>query len=329
MQRSITRIQLASVGQQVSLKLRRERDKQLEAARQADNQVTQLATAFKERWPAAAADLTGGVGDREALVDMLDDIVAHGLPDHEQNFRRLLRDRSRDLIGGLVSEILDAPGLVSERVLPVNDALRRSPFDEGRYLHLRVKTQRSEAAKTFIKDLQSVTEGSWGDQDEESIERRYKTLERIMHMFASSERKDQLLRRQCLDTRLHVTFRAEEVDEDGRVQDSYESGAAMSGGQQQKLVVFCLAAALRYQLADVDQPWPTYGTIIMDEAFDKADTRYTRMALGVFVAFGFHLVLATPQKLLPTIEAYVGGVTNIENPERNASTVANVDWEKA
>ena len=30
------------------------------------------------------------------------------------------------------------------------------------------------------------------------------------------------------------------------------SGAAMSGGQQQKLVIFCLAGALRYQLAAID-----------------------------------------------------------------------------
>lgn len=100
----------------------------------------------------------------------------------------------------------------------------------------------------------------------------------------------------------------------------------MSGGQQQKLVVFCLAAALRYQLAQRDDDVPLYGTVILDEAFDKADTRYTRMALDIFVEFGFHLVLATPQKLLQTIEPYVGAVTEIDNPTRQLSTVADIDW---
>ncbi|MBD4207165.1 hypothetical protein GUH47_14415, partial [Xanthomonas citri pv. citri] len=85
------------------------------------------------------------------------------------------------------------------------------------------------------------------------------------------------------------------------VHATYDSGAAMSGGQQQKLVVFCLAAALRYQLAAPEDPRPRYGTVILDEAFDKADARYTRMAMDVFVEFGFQMVLATPQKLLQTI----------------------------
>lgn len=133
-------------------------------------------------------------------------------------------------------------------------------------------------------------------------------------------------RTQCLDTRLHVTFLADEVDEHGQARATYDSGAAMSGGQQQKLVVFCLAAALRYQLADPDEAYPRYGTIVLDEAFDKADTRYTRMALDIFAEFGFHLVLATPQKLLQTIEPYVGGATSVENPTRRRSQIANISW---
>ena len=127
----------------------------------------------------------------------------------------------------------------------------------------------------------------------------------------------------------HFTdVRGEEIDAAGRVHATYDSGAAMSGGQQQKLVVFCLAAALRYQLADADDGVPSYGTVILDEAFDKADTRFTRMALDVFVEFGFHLVLATPQKLLQTIEPYVGGATSVENPDRRRSRVANVPWDE-
>ena len=129
-----------------------------------------------------------------------------------------------------------------------------------------------------------------------------------------------------LDTRQHVTFLAEEIDEHGRAHATYDSAATMSGGQQQKLVVFCLAAALRYQLADAEDVRPRYGTVILDEAFDKADTRYTRMALDVFREFGFHLVLATPHKLVQTIEPYIGGATTIENPTRCCSTAARIAW---
>jgi uncharacterized protein YPO0396 len=125
-----------------------------------------------------------------------------------------------------------------------------------------------------------------------------------------------------------MTFLAHEVDEHGFRHASYDSGAAMSGGQQQKLVVFCLAAALRYQLATADDVRPAYGTVVLDEAFDKADAQYTRMALDVFVEFGFHLVLATPNKLLQTIEPYVGAVTAVANPTRQASHVSTAVFEE-
>jgi uncharacterized protein YPO0396 len=48
------------------------------------------------------------------------------------------------------------------------------------------------------------------------------------------------------------------------------------------------------------------------------------MAMDVFVEFGFHMILATPEKLLQTIEPYVGGITSITNTTRNDSRTASV-----
>ncbi|MDN6193110.1 MAG: hypothetical protein L0J32_14570, partial [Brevibacterium sp.] len=79
--------------------------------------------------------------------------------------------------------------------------------------------------------------------------------------------------------------------------------------------------------ADPDEAISKYGTIILDEAFDKADTRYTRMALNIFIEFGFHMVLATPQKLLQTIEPYVGAATSIENPSRQKTLASTMVWD--
>lgn len=208
----------------------------------------------------------------------------------------------------------------------MNESLGRSKFDEGRYLRIKPKLRRSDTVKRFIDDLRSITAGSWEQPDLEQAETTFGILAELMRRFASSEHVDRVWRNQCLDTRLHVTFLAEEIDEACVAQTAYDSGAPLSGGQQQKLVVFCLAAALRYQLAEPDEDVSRYGTIVLDEAFDKADTRYTRMALDVFVAFGFHLVLATPQKLLQTIEPYVGAATSVENPTRQKSVVSTMEW---
>ena len=151
-------------------------------------------------------------------------------------------------------------------------------------------------------------------------------LATIMRRLGSSDRVDREWRNRVLDTREHVSFIAEEVDENGKVHNVHDSSAGLSGGQRQKLVVFCLAAALRYQLAEPDAPFPQYGTVVLDEAFDKADTEYTRMAMDIFVAFGFQMILATPGKLLQTLEPYIGAVTVVTNPERKASRLANVEY---
>lgn len=327
--RQIDRTTLAETGQAVERALGVERLKAAETAAVAAREGTTVIVKFRDRWPAAARDLTDSFDDRSGYLELLDSIVAHGLPDHEDQFFRLLRERSRDLVGHLHSEITGALQEIETKLDDVNTSLQRSPFDTDRYLRLRPKQLRSPTVTQFLADLRSITEGAWGDDDAATAETRFATLASLMKMLGSSDYVDVRMRKQCLDTREHVTFLADEIDAQGRIHATYDSGAAMSGGQQQKLVVFCLAAALRYQLAEPDEARPRYGTVIFDEAFDKADARYTRMALDVFVEFGFQLVLATPQKLLQTIEPYVGAITSVENPTRRSSRLAAISWEHA
>ncbi|WFP16375.1 ATP-binding protein [Citricoccus muralis] len=326
LQRSVRRESLPDLAQQVAETLQSEHGRAQSASSHAAQSVTRLAVEFKATWASVASELTAGVEDRGEYLRILDEIQAHGLPEHEERFKELLQQRSRDLIGELLNEILATPREVEDRVAPINASLQRSQFDQDRYLRLKVKTRRSETVNAFMANLRDIASGNWGDEDLETSEQKYRILAEVMRRFASSEHVDRVWKNQCLDTRLHVSFLAEEIDDNGRAHATYDSGAAMSGGQQQKLVIFCLAAALRYQLADPDEAISRYGTIILDEAFDKADTRYTRMALDIFVEFGFHMVLATPQKLLQTIEPYVGGATSIENPSRQKSLSSTIMW---
>lgn len=325
--RSVTLVDLHEVGRKVLRELQLEKDVAQNSSTKMATQITTLTTEFKQIWPSVAGDLRTGIEDRSAFLAVLDEILRNDLPQYEARFRSLLQDRSRDLVGELLNEILSAPGEIEDRVVPINEALGRSPFDADRYLRLRVKIQRSAVVQEFITKLREIVTGSWDEEDMSISEGKYALLAEIMHQFESGEHTDRSWRRQCLDTRLHVSFQAQEVDRHGVVHATYDSGAAMSGGQQQKLVVFCLAAALRYQLAQRDDSVPHYGTVILDEAFDKADSRYTRMALDIFIEFGFHLVLATPQKLLQTIEPYVGAATLIENPTRKLSVLSSISWE--
>ena len=328
-QRKIDRGNIGEVGRKVSDALHRESTAAQSQLRAAQSSFVSGAELFRMNWPAASGDLTATIEDRAGYRALLDGIVARGLPEHEANFLKLLRDKSRDLIGHLASDIRDAPRLVEDRIHPVNASLGRSRFDVERFLRIEVKTRRTPEVVQFMADLKTVVDGAWSDEDLAAAERRFVVLNQIMKRLASSDNADVAWKWRCLDTREHVTFMAHEVDLAGRTVSVHDSSAGLSGGQRQKLVIFCLAAALRYQLASDEDELPSYATIILDEAFDKADSRYTRMAMDVFVEFGFHMILATPEKLLQTIEPYVGGITSITNASRKDSRTAAVIYHEA
>ncbi len=293
-------------------------------ARTAASRFAQLATEFAGTWKAAAAELTPAIEDRAGFRRLRDDIVARGLPEYEARFLALLQDRSRDMIIHLRDELLSAPRRVAERIDPVNQSLGRSPYDRGRFLEILVKTRRTGEVEEFLTDLKRIVEGDWADEDLAGAERRFQVLAGLMRRLESSDNADRAWRARVLDTREHVSFLAQEKDAAGRVVAVHDSSAGLSGGQRQKLVIFCLGAALRFQLADREDLVPSYGTVILDEAFDKADAQYTRMAMDIFREFGFHMILATPQKLLQTLEPYIGAVTSVSNPTRDQSLLASV-----
>jgi uncharacterized protein YPO0396 len=306
--RSITHSEIDGVALQVSGMLTEEENAARDAARTAERFILSVESSFISAWPAAAGDLSAEISDRGAFLEILAKLRADRLPDFEQKFFDLLESQAQRNVGQLANEIRRAPGQIRERIDPVNRSLQRSPFDQGRYLKIAVKDNVTAAKAEFMQDLQTVSAGSWAAEGREAAEQRFDVMNRLMKRLSSSEAGDRNWQNQCLDTRLHVRFTGIELDETGTTVNIHDSSAGLSGGQRQKLVIFCLAAALRFQLAEDEDDIPGYGTVILDEAFDKADSAFTKMAMNVFLEFGFHMVLATPLKLLQTLEDYVGGI---------------------
>lgn len=327
-QRVIRFDQVDGVSVRVQAQLHADADRARKSSSEAESAFVTHAAGFTLAWSAVAtnSNLTAAVEDRGGYRAVLDSIVARGLPEHEANFRKLLDTRSRESVTFLLDDLRGALRQIQSRIGPVNDSLTRSPFDRDRWLRIRVKSRRTQEVTDFQEHLKSIVDGNWADEDLPAAERRFAVLEAVMQRLGSSERTDREWRARVLDTREHVTFIAEEIDHDAVVRNVHDSSAGLSGGQRQKLVVFCLAAALRYQLAEAEAVFPHYGTVVLDEAFDKADTDYTRMAMDVFVRFGFQMILATPGKLLQTLEPYIGAVTVVTNPDRRESHLANVEY---
>lgn len=284
---------------------------------------------FRHQWPDLAGDLTDQVTDRTGYVQLLGQLEADRLPEFEHRFFDMLRSQTQQNIAQLRELIQRAGREIRQRIEPINDSLLRSEFAPGRYLQIEVKDSRPPLANEFLRDLNRITSGALSpDEEPAQAEERFLLLARIMNMLASSESADRNWRRQCLDVRQHVRFTAVEVDADMAPIDYYDSGDGRSGGQKQKLIVFCLAAALRYQLTQ-EGDVPRYGSIVMDEAFDKADMNFARMALDIFTEFGFHMILATPMKLLRTIEDYVGGLALVTCRDSQDSRLAPATFSQA
>lgn len=307
-QRSVRSDVVDRLASAVQTQLQRERDAALRRGADTSTRITSLQSEARHRWPALTGDLTDAVADRDGYLQVLGRLEADRLPDFEERFFGLLETQSQRNIGQLAAVIRRAPGEIRDKIAPINSSLLRSPFDRRRYLQIKVDEARTAAVQDLLADLREISSGSWSAHDRATSERRFDVMARVMRRLGSSESGDRAWRTACLDTRRHVRFTGVEVDPEGVQLNVYDSSAGLSGGQRQKLVVFCLAAALRYQLTDEGDDVPHFGTVILDEAFDKADASFTRMAMDVFVAFGFHMVLATPLKLLQTLEDYVGGV---------------------
>lgn len=315
------------VSRQVSTRLHKQQHELERVASDAASTFQGLAQEFRTRWEAVAANLSVFIDDRDGYKRLLDNIISDGLPRFEERFFDLLQTQSRNNVANLASEIRGNLRRVQDRIAPINESLARSEFNPNTYLNIVVLNNQNEKAREFLADLHEISSGSWAEQDRASAESRFHIMNGIMQKIGSSEPADMTWERQVLDTRYHVRFRAKETNGAGTEVDAFDSSDGLSGGQQQKLVTFCLAAALRYQLAGVEADIPGFATVMMDEAFDKADSRFTRLAMDIFQEFGFHMVLATPLKLLETLDQYIDGtaVISIEDSRKSSVSLVTAD----
>lgn len=272
----------------------------------ADTQITSTLTSYLQKWPAEQADILPQPEYIGEALNRLGALRGDRLAEFTAKFLGLMNDMSTRNLGQIARTLRNARREIEERIAPINRSLERSEFNTDRFLHIQVRDRRGEVVQEFQRDLDEAISGGLGINDEKQAFTRYQVIARIIRRLGSQDSADDRWRKLVLDTRRHVSFIGLERDQEGRTINTYVDSSSLSGGQAQKLVFFCLAAALRYQLAEPGAQYPTYATVILDEAFDRADPAFTRQTMDVFSSFGFHMVLATPLKLIQTLGSYVG-----------------------
>ena len=205
---------------------------------------------------------------------------------------------------------------------PIKAVLAGVPFRDGSHLAIEPVDRPSANLQEFRKVVLAFTRdnplGVDLFNDEAKVEASFKRLRKSLERLTDPSRAGESWRRSVFDAREHVTFRAIETPSAGKP-IVHEGVSGMSGGEGQELIAFILGAALRYRLGEGGQTPPTYGSVVLDEGFVKADSDYTGRALRALQELGFQLIIGAPREKATAFEDFVDLVayisTDPDNPQ--------------
>ncbi|MDO5645878.1 MAG: ATP-binding protein [Dermabacter sp.] len=284
---------------------------------------------FSRRWPAEGADVDTSIEAAPEYLAILQRIEEEKLPEVEDRFFEFFTGNTLGDVQALATAIAREPAQIRGRLAKINELLAQVEFHEGRFLQLSMRPVHLAALDEFKQALAKAVNATVENDltlDHERAEERFLALQDLMDIITKARTKDDLASRAILDVRRHVHFHAEEVDESGQVVHAHESGGPLSGGQNERLTTFCLAAALRYQLAGTGVDVPRYAPIIIDEAFSKGAGKFITAAMESFRHFGFQVILANPGKNPQALAPFIGGVGVVAIREDRYSSVSPIEF---
>jgi uncharacterized protein YPO0396 len=205
---------------------------------------------------------------------------------------------------------------------PINTVLAGVPFRDGSHLAIEPADRPNSNLQEFRKVVLAFTrDNPLGEDlftDQAKVEASFKQLRKSLQRLTESSQAGESWRRSVFDAREHATFRAIETPPSGKP-IVHEGVSGMSGGEGQELIAFILGAALRYRLGESGQTPPTYGSVVLDEGFVKADSDYTGRSLRALQELGFQLIIGAPREKATAFEDFVDLVayisTDPDNPD--------------
>ncbi len=290
--------------------------------------IEQAFAEFKREWPQSGADMDATLEAAPDFLALLQRLERDGLPRHEKRFFDMLREQSSENLAALNTYLSQARKDIHARMELVNEGLAEAEFNPGTCLQIEVHDRHLPDVREFNRQVAEVLRHAWR-AEREVAERRFLMLKALVKRLSGEASEDRRWRELVLDVRLHVEFIGREIDRQGAEVEIYRSGAGKSGGQREKLATTCLAAALRYQLGGSEGALPTYASVVLDEAFAKADNEFTELAMRIFEKFGFQMIVATPLKAVMTLEPFIGGACFVDISDRKRSATLPIEYDQA
>ena len=313
--------------------IRRERDQLTESRRRSHDELARIIATFDTSFPDAipndSEDFDERVHDYVAVCRHIDE---RELPDAYDRMMRLITEQAPDAILTLHRVAEQETRRISDQIARVNTGLGSVEFNRGTRLTLRATPRSLVAVAELTDTVRSISRriAEVGLGDKKAILDQYADILRLRNRLAGNTPEDRAWTRDALDVRNRFTFDCAEWDV--RTEElirTHSNAGDNSGGEQEKLMAFCLAGALSFNLANPESGdnKPVFAQLMLDEAFSKSDPQFAQQALQAFRKFGFQLVIVATVQNATTIQPYIDGVVMVSKTEatgRNARPVASV-----
>jgi uncharacterized protein YPO0396 len=251
-------------------------------------------------------------------------LVADDLPRARKEWLVKVDAELNQGLRALLQQIDVDRGEIARGLDPINSVLADVQFRQASRLAIEPVDRPNSSLQDFRKVVLAFTRdnplGVDLFNDEIKVEASFKQLRKNLERLTDSSRAGDSWRRSVFDAREHVTFRAIETPGSGKP-IVHEGVSGMSGGEGQELIAFILGAALRYRLGEGSQTPPTYGCVVLDEGFVKADSDYTGRALRALQELGFQLIIGAPREKATAFEDFVDLVAYISTDPDNPAGV--------
>ncbi len=313
--------------------IKKEREQLRESRRRSYDELARILNTFDTSFPDAipndSDDFDERVHDYVALCRHIDE---RELPEAYERMMRLVTEQAPDAILTLHRVAEQEARRISGQIDRVNTGLAAVEFNRGTRLTLRATPRHLVAVDELTQIVRSISRriAEVGLGDKQAILDQYADILRLRNRLASTAPEDKAWTRDALDVRNRFTFDCAEWDVDTEELIRTHSNAGdNSGGEQEKLMAFCLAGALSFNLAspESDNNKPVFAQLMLDEAFSKSDPQFAQQALHAFRKFGFQLVIVATVQNATTIEPYIDSVVMVSKTEPtggNARPVASV-----
>ena len=251
---------------------------------------------FQESDPNFSTDPLDGYED---YLGILNDLLEKRLNEPEEAWTaRLLRQTAQALVP-LQESFSSEVRTIKERLEPINEVMARYPFgSRNGVLAIVVEDRGNVTISDFKRDLAKWSAYAFAEEAPQNFARTHAQLVRFMAKI-----KGDLDSGVYLDVRKLIDIKviASWPDDPERENRLFTKLGEKSGGETQELVAFILGGALLYYLGDNGDGPPSYSTVFLDEAFIKADAKFTRRAIDALRGLGFQVIIAIPEDKVESI----------------------------